>query len=367
MIYFDNAASSFPKPDSVIRNTFRWISHNGANPGRSGHSAAIEADGIVYRCRKSVAELFNVKPENVVFTLNATHALNIAILGSISSSDHVLISDLEHNSVYRPVRNSGAQYSVVSTKGDIIRNMQKSLQKNTKAIIMTMCSNLTGEKLPCEKIAGFAREKGLIYIADASQCAGNTDMDIPEIGMDILCAPGHKGLMGMQGSGIMILNGKMPRPVFFGGSGSMSVSPDMPKDAPERYEAGTLNTPGIVSLLSGVEYVKSIGASQIGEYETMLANTLYEEIAHDKRFNVIKKPQSGILAFNVNGVSSERYAEILNEAGFCLRAGLHCAPLAHKKYGTLSSGALRASFGAFNTVKEVKKLSVFMKNSYKVI
>ena len=367
MIYFDNAASSFPKPEAVIKNTSFWISRNGANPGRSGHAAAIKADETVYRCRKSVAELFGVMPENVVFTMNATHALNIAILGSISSSDHVLISDLEHNSVYRPVFNSGADFSVVDTSGDIISNMRKSLKPNTKAVIMTMCSNLTGEKLPWKRIARFAKENGLLYIADASQCAGSTDIKVKEIGMDILCAPGHKGLYGLQGSGVMILNGAYPRPLIYGGSGSMSARPDMPEDAPERYEAGTLSTPAIVSLYNGVEYIKSIGIGKIGEYERRLANTLYEELSSDKRFSVIKKPQSGILAFNINGVPSEQAALLLSDNGFCLRGGLHCSPLAHKKYGTMAFGALRASFGVFNSDAEVKKFVYFLKNSYKVI
>ena len=367
MIYFDNAASSFPKPEAVIKNTSLWINHNGANPGRSGHAAALEADETVYRCRVSVGELFGVTPENVVFTMNATHALNIAISGSITSADHVIISDLEHNSVYRPVFNSGADFSVVDTYGDIISNMRKSLKPNTKAVIMTMCSNLTGEKLPWKRIARFAKENGLLYIADASQCAGSTDINLRGIGIDILCAPGHKGLYGLQGSGVMILNGAYPRPIMYGGSGSMSASPDMPSDSPERYEAGTLNTPAIVSLYNGVEYVKSIGADKIGEYERGLANTLYEELQNVKGISIIKNPQSGILAFNINDLPSERVAEELAKAGFCLRGGLHCSPLAHKKYGTLSKGAVRASFGAFNNENQVKKLSYFIKNSYKVI
>lgn len=363
MIYLDNAATSFPKPRSVTEEAVKALTVYGANPGRSGHDLSRLAEKTVYNCRCAVGRLFGVKPENVVFTQNATHALNTAILGSVKTGDHIIMSDLEHNSVARPVYNSGCEYSILNTSGtkeEILNRFESLIRPNTRIAVMTLCSNVTGEVLPYREIGKIANTHGVFFIADASQLAGNRDINLIKDNINILCAPGHKGLLGAQGSGIMLLNGLVPKPIIYGGTGTLSVSKSMPENPPERFEAGTLNTPAIASLLRGVEYVEALGCNRIGEYEHSLALSAYNLLKDNERFSFLLPPQTGILSFNVKGYSSEQVAEILNDGGFCVRGGLHCSPLAHKKYGTENIGAVRISVGMHNNARQISNFCRFL-------
>ncbi len=367
MIYADNAATSWPKPPLVTREMIRSIELYGANPGRSSHKMSREAESMVYNCRKAVAALFNAQPENIIFTQNATHALNIAILGSVFSGGHIVISDIEHNSVYRPVLASGCSYSVLKTNAEnddiTLSNLRKILRPDTAMIAVTAAGNLTGQRLPVSKIGEIAKERGILFIVDASQAAGHFGIDVKRDNIDILCAPGHKGLLGPQGSGIMVLTDKMPQPIMFGGSGSMSVLPNMPENPPERFEAGTLNTPAIAGLYRGVEYIKSVGIENIEKHENCLACQIYEGLSKLPKIKLIGDyPQSGLVAFNIEGQSSEAVALTLSECGVMVRGGLHCSPLAHRKFDTSDMGAVRISLGCFNTEAQVKKILQIIKN-----
>ncbi len=367
MIYADNAATSWPKPPSVIAEMVRAVELYGANPGRSSHSMGAAAERTVYNCRKAVASLFNALPENVVFTQNATAALNTAVLGCVVPGQHIIISDIEHNSLFRPVVASGCEYTVFSTYEEnddlTVSSILASVKPNTALIAVTAAGNLTASRLPIAKIGAAARERGIAFVVDASQAAGHFSIDMQRDNIDILCAPGHKGLMGPQGSGVMVLNGKLPQPILFGGSGAMSALPYMPDLPPERFEAGTLNTPAIAGLWRGIEYISSVGIEKIGEYERRLARNVFEKLSEWKEISLVGGyPQGGIVSFNIQGMGSEQACSALNKAGVLARAGLHCSPLAHKKYNTLETGAVRLSFGCFNTEAHAKKILQIIKN-----
>ncbi len=369
MIYLDNAATSWPKPLAVAEEMKRAVNLYGANPGRSGHDLSLAAEERVYKCRGLIAKLFGGKAEDLVFTQNATHGINIGILGSVKKGDHIVISDMEHNAVYRSVIASGCQYSIfkVNEKNDeiTVSNLIKELRPNTSLIAVTAAGNLTGFKLPIYKIGQIAKAYNITFLVDASQGAGHYNIDVKTNNINILCASGHKGLLGPQGSGIMLLNDRLPKPLLFGGTGSLSLEESMPDFAPERFEAGTLNTPAIAGLLRGVEYIERVGVTKIGERENALASLLYSELECIDKIKLLGgHPQSSIVAFNLEDKSSEQVASMLNSEGIMVRGGLHCAPLAHKKYGSLKEGAVRVSFGNFNTEEQVK---IFIKIIKKLI
>lgn len=351
----------------------RAVTRYGANPGRSGHALSMRAAERVYACRAQAAALFGAAPERVVFTQNATHALNIAILGCLRPGDHVVVSDLEHNSVLRPVyslRERGVEYDVapvdLADDSATVEAYRRALRPNTRMIVATAASNLLGLCLPTAALGRLARERGIVYLLDASQAAGSRPLSLADTGADILCAPGHKGLYGPQGSGIMVLSGRvMPEPLMTGGAGSLSLQEHMPEAAPERYEAGTLNTPAIAGLEAGIAAVRRAGVESIARHELSLVQRLYELLSEcgqvelytgypDARF-------TGILPFNVKGRHSNEVAQALDRHGVCVRAGLHCAPLAHAKIGTLDRGAVRVSVGMFNTSAQVETLVKLIK------
>ena len=373
MIYLDNAASSFPKPASVAAAMRTAVTEYGGNPGRSGHAVSLRAAETVYACRTDVAELFGASPENVVFTQNATHALNIAIFGCLRPGDHVVMSDLEHNSVLRPVyrlHESGVRYDVapVNMLDDdaTVEAYRRAIRPETKMLIATAASNLLGLRLPVRRLGALAKEHGLIFVVDAAQAAGNQELSLARDSIDILCAPGHKGLYGPQGSGVMVLSGRVfPEPLMAGGSGNLSVQQHMPDESPERYEAGTLNTPAIAGLRAGLAAVRAAGIEEVASRELALTRYLYQLLAMQPHVELYAgKPDerfAGILAFNVKGRHSNEVADYMDRGGVCVRGGLHCAPLAHKKLGTLERGAVRVSVGMFNTQKQMEKLAYFLK------
>ena len=316
------------------------------------------------RCtsREEIASFFDSRnPERVIFTINATHALNLAIKSQIRANCHVLCSDIEHNSVIRPLerlrRDIGVEYSCFSLEGDLYANLTKAVRADTEAIVCTLASNVTGKRADVGALSRFAKERGLKLILDASQLAGHEAIDLAKTPCTALCAPGHKGLFGLQGSGFVIFDDDYDTDgLMEGGSGFDSISADMPHALPERYEAGTLATPSIVSLSAGIRFIRSVGidklAARLGNLTEMAKDAL-SDIA-DVR---VLGAESGILCFNIADMPSSRVEAELDTLGICVRSGLHCAPSAHRLLGTLNGGTVRVSFSYFNREADVKYLS----------
>lgn len=370
MIYFDNAATTFPKPLSVKNAVDTAFLYYGANPGRSGHDLAAQTGKKVYEVRVKVAEFFGAQnEEQVVFTQNCTYALNTVIKGLLRPGDHVITSDMEHNSVMRPLyslQSKGISYSCAVTSYDdekTVHAFRCLIRENTRAIIVMHGSNVFGIKLPIEKLAKLARQYGLYFIVDAAQTAGTEPIDVTNIGIDFLCTAGHKGLYGPTGTGLMITScGKYLSPLVEGGTGSASKELAQPRFMPDCFESGTINTFGIIGLGAGLDFIKQRGMKNIARYESTVARCLYDHICNEKKVVLYTpRPEYGVnlpvLSFNIQGLTSEETTARLNKAGFALRGGLHCAPTAHKRFKTDHIGTARVSVGAFNTVEQAKKLA----------
>lgn len=363
IIYFDNAATSYPKPQSVISGSSRCMREYCGNPGRGSHPLALAASEKLYECREYAAELFCApSPDNVIFTMNTTYALNTAIKSFISEGSHVLISDLEHNAVLRPVeemkRRGKIDYDIFPTKGDpaqIVTGIKQRIRKNTKAIVCTLASNICSARIPSKQIGKLCREHGILFIADGAQAAGHREINMTEEGIDVLCLPGHKGLYGPQGIGMMLTSSMLRGDTIIeGGSGSDSASPFMPEYLPDRYEVGTLNTPAAAGLLEGMRYVSNMGLHGISTFEHELWNRVYSRLCGDRRFKVYGDlVPSSVILINKKGRDPSELAGYLAQRGICVRSGLHCAPLAHKTIGTGEGGGVRISFGIFNSLKQV--------------
>ena len=347
----------------MIRAVADSIEHCG-NPGRGAHSLAMRAADEIYNCRKEAAELFGATPERVIITSGATHSLNMAITAHNSLDGTILISDLEHNSVLRPALASGKEVRIFNTSlylygeertAAILASID-SLSRGASILITTAASNICGVTLPIREIGEYCREHGMLFIVDASQAGGLYDINVTRDCIDVLCLPGHKGLYGPMGCGLMILGENVTLPPYMhGGSGVDSRSKAMPELPPERYEAGTLPLPLISGLRRGIEFVKKKTPRTILEHEKKLARQLKNELEHQRIRVFLSKCESGIVLFNIDGFESEEVAEFLDKQGICTRAGLHCAPLAHDTLG--STGAVRVSFGIYNTAEEVREFS----------
>lgn len=374
MIYLDNAATTFPKPPSVTRAVTRVLRESCGNPGRGSHRLSREGAEILYRCREEAAELIGLSdPTRVIFTQNTTGALNLAIMGFLCEGDHVLISDLEHNSVWRPIvaleKTRGVTYDVFSSAAlrsprDIEIELSSHLNEKTRAIICTHASNICSLTLPLPEIGSFCRRHGLLFIVDAAQSAGHLPIDMEAMGISALCAPGHKGLYGPPGSGFLALSSalredELPTPLLYGGSGYASLLPDMPPLPPERYEAGTVALPAIAGLSAGIRFVKTTGIRTIAEQESALCRLSRELLSEMRGVTVYAKEHLGsVLSFSVQDRRAEEIAEALDGKGICVRAGFHCAALAHKTLRTPEeSGTVRLGFGFFNTDREVHQLA----------
>lgn len=366
MIYLDNAATTFPKPQSVRRALSNAAAYS-ANPGRSGHKLAIQASEQIFRCREKASKMFGAgSAENVIFTLNCTHAANIVIKGLLKSGDHVVTSDMEHNAVMRPLhalKAHGVSYTVVRASDDsseTLNAFRDAIQSNTKLVICTHVSNVWGIKLPVERIAAMCRQYGIPIMVDAAQSAGVFKINVEESGFDFVCIPGHKGLYGTMGTGILIAKRpELLRTIIEGGTGSGSRSLDQPQFTPDKFESGTPNYPGIAALSSGIDFVNKVTERRILEHETKLLATFYDMISSNKRIILYTKrpdPQTcgGVLSFNIKGMDSEDVARYLNDRfGIAVRAGLHCAPLAHEHFDTADCGAVRISPSYFTTTNEI--------------
>lgn len=365
MIYFDSAATSLQKPPAVARAVVKAMESFGG-AGRGSHSPALEASRCIFRARKAIAELLGSVPERTVFTSNATESLNMSINGVLGPGDHAITTALEHNSVLRPLyrlEEQGMELSIVDIDAEgalIYEGFEKQLQSNTRAVVCSYASNLTGYVPDMEYISGFCHEHGLLLIVDASQAAAAFPIDMKAMGIDILCFTGHKGLMGPQGTGgLCLAEGISVRPLTVGGSGMHSFSRTQPEELPEALEAGTLNSHGIAGLLAGVEYIMETGLENIRAKELALTNQFLKAVTALPGLRLYRKATgeyAPIAAFNIGAIPSSEIGDVLaEEYDICVRTGAHCAPLAHIALGTRDQGALRFSFSHFNTESEVQK------------
>ena len=364
IIYFDNSATSFPKPEEVYKASAKAMRIFGANPGRGGHRMAVEASKEIFKVREKVANLFNIKdPLRIAFTQNSTYALNFAIKGCINKKGHVITTALEHNSSLRPLfskRDNGEielELIYPEKNGDIsIKKIIESIKEDTIAVVVNHISNVTGTIVDIVKIGKVTREKGVMLIVDASQSAGYLDIDVERDGIDILCFTGHKSLYGLQGSGgIYIREGIDFIPIIEGGTGSFSKLERQPLVMPEGLEAGTLNTLAIVSLGAGIEYIEKIGIENIRKHEDKLTQRFLAELKKIPEIEVYGSDRRGpVVTLNIKGIDSGDLAAYLaEEYGILVRGGLHCAPKIHETIGNGENGGVRFSFGFFNTDEEI--------------
>lgn len=359
MIYLDSAATSFYKPPCVAQAVTEAM-QTMSSPGRGGYGASMRAADMVLDCRMELAELFHVpQPEQVVFCSSATHALNIAVHSLVSTGNRVVVSGYEHNAVTRPLHAAGAVIDAVEAPlfdPDAMLNGFEQKLPNASAAFCTHISNVFGYILPIERIAQLCRQRGVPLVIDASQSAGVLPLDFASLGAAFCAMPGHKGLLGPQGTGVLLTRGDA-EPLLYGGTGSNSAYADMPDFLPDRLEAGTHNVPGIAGLLAGCRWIREQGTDAILAHEQMLMHRMTQNIAANRRIELFLSPQpqlqSAVLSVRIAGMDVETAAQALAEKGIAVRAGLHCAPYAHKTAGTLESGTLRLSFSPFNTAHQV--------------
>lgn len=369
MIYFDNGATSFPKPASVINTMVRCMTEYCGNPGRSGHFMSMKTGEKVYEARQETASFFNIdKGENLIFTKNTTEALNLGIKGLLAEGDHVITTSMEHNSVLRPIKameKSGVDHSIVwaDPQGRIsVEDIEAQINEKTKLIVVTAASNVCGTRMPLQRIGELAEKRGILFMVDGAQGAGAMPLNVKKYKIDLLAFPGHKGLLGPLGTGGLYISDRAKIiPLMEGGTGTDSKSIYHPFDRPEGFEAGTINAPGIIGLGEAVKTVKEIGLKNIEYHERQLTRRLEDKL-RNMDFVVVYGPEAeekvGIILFNIEGISSEDVTAILSSRyGICVRGGYHCAGLAHKTIGTWDRGAVRVSFGPFNTLKEINALA----------
>jgi len=369
MIYMDNAATSWPKPDETLAAMVEYAQTVGATPGRSGHRLSIEAARSVLDTRESLAQLFGVaNPLRVIFTRNATEALNIAIRGLLKPGDHVITSGMEHNSVMRPLRameKRGVAVSVVpcSPAGELDPgDLKGQIRSNTRAIYLTHASNVTGTLMPVSEVGAIARERGIIFCVDAAQTAGVIPIDVRAMSIDLLAFTGHKSLFGPQGTGGLYLAEALDKevdPIMTGGTGSRSESEEQPEFLPDRYESGTPNTIGIAGLGAGIRFIRSVGIETIRNKEKNLAAMLIEGLQSMPEVTLYgcrdAVRQTAVVSFTIAGMGPAEVAMILDEDySIMSRPGLQCAPSAHRTIGTFSSGTVRLSLGYFLEEKDIR-------------
>ena len=346
MIYLDNGATSFHKPPAVPAAMARAIAVC-ANPGRGGYPAAMNAARVLYGCREEAAALFDCQPEQVVFTSNCTHGLNIAIHSLVKPGGRVVVSGFEHNAVTRPLHGLDVRLRVAGRKlfdwDDTLENFEKALRAGADAAVFTHVSNVFGYILPVEEMAKMCRSRGVPFILDAAQSAGSLPVKLRKLGAAFIAMPGHKGLLGPQGTG-MLLCGELPKPLLRGGTGSESMLQDMPDFLPDRGEAGTQNVPGIAGLWEGLRYLRRMGTDSIRKREQFQMQRCAWGLEKLGLRVFRGDHQAGVLSF-VPEQPCEELAQALAQQGIAVRAGLHCAPLAHESAGTLQSGTVRVSFG----------------------
>ena len=361
MIYFDAGATTLQKPDAVRRAMYQAV-NTLSSPGRGSYPATRRAEETDLRCRMAAAELFHMDdPAQVVFTSCATHGLNIAIRTLVKPGSRVVISGYEHNAVTRPLH-AIPNVEIVVADGPLfdtaamLEQFRQALDRPADAVICTHVSNVFGYALPVEDIAALCRKKGVPFVLDASQSAGMLPVDMKALGASFIAMPGHKGLYGPQGTGLLLC-GCETEPLLRGGTGSQSILQEMPAELPDRLEAGTHNMPGIAGLLEGLRFVQRQGVARIADYESELGRYAARHLAELPGVEVFSGPeQTGVVSFRAAGMDCEELGEALAARGIALRAGLHCAPLAHRTAGTLETGTVRFSPSVFNRRQEVDEL-----------
>lgn len=378
MIYLDNAATTFPKPEAVYDAMMDCMKNYCANPGRAGHKLAMKAAREIYDARENIAKLFNIdNPMNIVFTNNATDSLNLAIKGVVNKGDHIITTSMEHNSVIRPIKaleKLGIENTIVECDKEgflDIKDLEKAIKPNTKLIVTTHASNVCGTLIDIKSISKIAKSNDILYLIDASQTAGVYDIDLKEICADMLAAPGHKGLLGPQGTGILYIREGLNLNILKeGGTGSKSEDLFQPEILPDKYESGTHNTPGIVGLNEGVKFIFKEGINKIKEHEENLCKYMLERLEEVPNIKIYgpkdASKRASVISINIGNIDSGEITYLLdNEYDIATRSGIHCAPMAHKTLGTLEQGAVRFSIGYFNTKEEIDRTIEALKKIYK--
>lgn len=366
IINFDNAATTYPKPENVRKAALNAVENFGGNAGRGGHALAMKTSAAVFSARETVADFFGAQPENVVFTMNCTQSLNMAIQGVMSGGGHMIISGMEHNSAARPAaelaRNKKITLSIAQVYPDdrrTIESFSSLIQNDTKAIVCTIASNVTGQIMPYREIAEICREKNICFIADGAQACGILDIKLSD-GINILCTAGHKGLYGITGTGLLVSDGKYKiKPIIQGGTGSSSSSLRQPDFLPDSLESGTLNITGAMTIKAGIEFIRKTGMKKIFSHEERICRTFINNLRKNKDIIIYRNPESSyvpIVSFNIKGVMPEKVADILAGYGYCLRAGFHCSALAHTQLGT-ENGTVRFAPSVFSRESDAVKLA----------
>lgn len=368
MAYFDNAATSFPKPKIVYEKLNEATREFAANPGRSGHKLSLKMDRAIFNSRMNIAEFIGgTNPLNLIFTLNCTDSLNIAIKGLVKKGDHVITTSLEHNSVLRPLHKMQEDGFIDLTvvyadeRGILdVKKVEEAITDKTRVCVTTAMSNLTGTIVDFCKIGEIMHSHGILYIVDAAQAMGYLDFDMKNMPIDVLCFPGHKSLFGPMGTGgLYIKEGIDVKSLKQGGTGSHSQDLEQPDEYPDRLESGTINGPAIYALSAGVDFIKKEGLENIRNHENKLKNRFIDSLKDEKGiilYGSLDENQGPVVPVNVEGIGSSQLAYILDDKyDIATRAGIHCAPLAHKTIHTQDIGAVRFSFGHFNTEEEVDK------------
>ncbi|HET6418836.1 MAG TPA: aminotransferase class V-fold PLP-dependent enzyme [Geobacteraceae bacterium] len=366
-IYLDNAATTFPKPEQVYLAIEHALRKIGAGPGRGGHSLGLEATRVVFEARENLAAFFGIGDSSrLVFTHSATEGLNLAIWGLLHPGDHVITTTMEHNSLARPLNHAALRgvdvtWIACDRRGGIDPGQVRSaIRRETRLIALSHCSNVNGSVQPVEEIGLLARRSGVLFLVDAAQSAGVIPMDVREMNIDLLAAPGHKGLLGPLGTGVLyVAEGVELSPLIVGGTGGYSDSQEQPAAMPERFESGTLNTPGIAGLGAGVDFIRSTGIEAIRKKEANLVSALSEGLGEMRRVRLYghedPRRHCGPVSFDVEGVDLSEVGFILDrEYDICVRVGLHCAPAAHRTLGTWPRGTVRVSPGFFNTDRDIE-------------
>lgn len=366
-VYLDNAATTFPKPESVYRAVEYALREIGAGPGRGGYRKGVEATRLVFETREAIAALCNVKDSSrIIFTHSATEALNLSVQGFLRPGDHVVTTTMEHNSLARPLHLAAQQgVEVTWVEGDrygfvTSRQISAAVRPNTRLVALSHCSNVTGAIQPVEEIGAVTRNCGARLLIDAAQSAGAIHIDVEELSIDLLAAPGHKGLFGPQGTGFLyIREGIELTPLLVGGTGGHSASFEQPEDLPERFESGTLNTPGLAGLKAGMEFILETGLEAIGRKEAGLVSRTMEGLRAIPGVTLYSPQDStrigGVVSFTADGLDPAQIGFLLDrDYDIAVRVGLHCAPAAHKTIGTYPGGTVRVSPGYFNTDEDIE-------------
>jgi len=377
MIYFDNAATSFPKPINVLKQMNNALSFYGGNPGRSGHKMSLRAAKIVYNLREKASEFFNLNAsERVILTKNCTEALNLAIFSVMKNGGNAIISCYEHNSVVRPLeylkKNNICDYKIAkasfSNSDNVISSFEKLIDNKTKMIICTHASNVTGEIAPINELSQLCKRKKIIFCVDASQTAGIIPIKMNEQNIDILCCPGHKGLYGPTGTGLFLSNEKISlSPIIFGGTGSVSTNLNQPDFMPDLLESGTVNVVGAAGLYGGISFIEKTGIEKIYNHELSLAQYFYDNLSKMPNITLytpfpMHNRSVATLSFNVKGKTSTATSGFLDTQNIAVRSGLHCSPLTHNFLNTAPTGTVRVSFSYFNNLDQVYYLCKILKN-----